>query len=128
MGAQSYLGRGPQFPILPAARGRIPYVEGPDKIQQSIVMILMTQPGERVMRPHFGCGLQRYLMQPNTLTTRTMIERDVERALRIWEPRIAISEVQVNPGREPALVTIVISYTHVRDGKPGNLSFSLKLE
>ena len=43
-----------------------------------IYLILETEPGERVMRPGFGCGLRRYLMKPNTSATRALIERDVE--------------------------------------------------
>ena len=80
------------------------------------------------MRPTFGCGLRRYLMKPNTTATRALIQYDVERALAAWEPRITVSEVRVDPGDDPALVLIQVSYSHVRDGSPGNLVFPFYLE
>ena len=54
-------------------QGDLLYEEGPEKIRQSIAIILDTERGERVMRPAFGCGLRRYLMKPNTTATGTMI-------------------------------------------------------
>jgi phage baseplate assembly protein W len=103
-------------------------VEGPEKIRQSIEIILDTDPGERVMRPGFGCGLRRYLMKPNTVATRALIERDVALALSTWEPRIEVKAVRVDPGDDPALVFIGVSYEHVRDGRSGNLVYPFYLQ
>lgn len=122
------LGRGPRFPLRPDVRGRMPYCDGADMIQQSILLILMTRPGERPLRPRFGCGLDRYLMQPNTVTTRALIQHDIERALTTWEPRIQLTEVRVEAGEDPTLVVLDISYTHAGDGRPGNLQFPFYLE
>lgn len=120
--------RGARFPLRPDARGRMPYCDGADLIQQSILLILLTRPGERPLRPRFGCGLDRYLMQPNNVTTRALIQQDIERALSRWEPRVDLGEVRVEPGDDPALVVIDISYTHAGDGRPGTLQFPLYLE
>lgn len=126
---RKWLGKGWGFPVAPLlGERRLPYVEGPDKVRQSIWIILETEPGERLMRPQFGCGLRRYLMKPNTSATRALIKRDVERALAAWEPRIKLEQVSVDPAEEPALVLIQIHYTHVRDGSPGNLVFPYYLE
>ncbi len=125
----AFLGKGWSFPVRPHARtGQLTYTQGADKVQQSIVLILETEPGERLMRPEFGCGLRRYLMQPNTSATRALIAHDVERSLALWEPRIRVSQVQVEPGDDPSLVVLDIAYTHVRDGSPGNLVFPFYLE
>ncbi len=70
-----------------------------DRIRQSIEQILDTEPGERIMLPEFGCGLRRYLMEPNTLTTRSAIQRDIEQALIRWEPRIQLTGVSVTARR-----------------------------
>ena len=102
--------------------------EGAEKVRQSIHIILDTEPGERIMRPTFGCGLRRYLMKPNTAATRALIQRDVTDALTAWEPRIRLQDVTVSPGDDPALVLIAISYVHVRDGRPGNLVYPFYLE
>lgn len=122
------LGRGWGFPVRPTERGGLDLVAGPDKVAQAIRIILDTDPGERIMRPDFGCGLRRYLMQPNALATRALMQRDVERALVRWEPRIELTGVQVDPGDDPALVLIRISYVHVRDRRPGNLVYPFFLE
>jgi len=122
----AYLGKGWTFPVVP--QGALPYQDGPEKVRQSIELILDTEPGERVMRPTFGCGLRRFLMQPNTVATRALIQHDVELALASWEPRIQVTQVSVTPGEDPALVYIQIAYVHVRDGRPGNLVYPFYLQ
>ena len=63
MSTLSFLGRGWVFPVSPDERARnLKYIGGPEKVRQSIQIILDTDPGERIMRPSFGCGLRRYLM------------------------------------------------------------------
>ena len=101
---------------------------GSDKVRLSIWIILATEPGERVMRPDFGCGLRQFLMKPNTSATRALIKGDVERALSSWEPRIRLEQVNVAPGEDPSLVLIHIHYVHTRDGSPGNLVYPFYLE
>lgn len=129
MGARRQLGRGWAFPVGPDAGTRaLPWVEGAEAVRQSIHMILETEPGERVMRPTFGCGLRQYLMKPNTTATRTLIRRDVERALAAFEPRIQVREVRVDPGEDPSLVLIQIAYAHVLDGRNDNLVYPFYLE
>jgi len=123
------LGRGWDYPVRPRSEtGALALVDGPEKVEQSIWIILDTEPGERVMRPTFGCGLRRYLMEPNTVATRALIQRDVEFALATWEPRIELRAVQVSPGDDPSLVLVRIDYVHVRDGRPGNLVYPFYLD
>jgi phage baseplate assembly protein W len=123
------LGTGWNAPVRPDDRsGRLDYASGPEKVRQSIQIILDTEPGERVMRPMFGCGLRRYLMKPNTVATRALIQREVSIALKTWEPRIDVQYLQVTPGDDPALVLIEIVYTHKRDGSRGNLVYPFYLE
>jgi phage baseplate assembly protein W len=121
------LGRGWSFPIAPDPLGILAYAEGPTKVAQSIRIILDTEPGERVMRPSFGCGLRRYLMKPNTVATRALLQREVEVALATWEPRIEVRSVNVDEGDDPSLVLIRIGYVHLRDGRAGNLVYPFYL-
>ena len=125
----SSLGKGWSVPLRPDDRGgKLEYASGPEKVRQSIQIILDTEPGERIMRPTFGCGLRRYLMKPNTAATRALIQREVTIALKAWEPRIDAQSVQVSPGDDPALVLIEILYIHKRDGRQGNLVYPFYLE
>ena len=123
------LGRGWDFPVRPDPRaGALAYTRGPEKVRQSIGIILDTEPGERIMRPTFGCGLRRFLMKPNTTATRALIKQEVERALAAGEPRIKVNAVVVEPGDDPALVLIQIFYAHLRDGRQDNLIYPFYLE
>src|ERR1051325_2577033 len=106
-----FLGKGWTIPLQPDDRsGKLNYESGAEKVRQSIWIILDTEPGERIMRPSFGCGLRRYLMKPNTTATHALIESDVQLALSLFEPRIVLQSVQVDPGDDPSLVLIRISY------------------
>ena len=122
------LGRGWRFPVqVDPTIARLSYAEGPEKVRESIWIVLDTEPGERIMRPTFGCGLRRYLGEPNTVAVRALIRHDVERALAAWEPRISLTAVEVRPGVDPALVEIAIAYMHVRTGRPDTLVYPFAL-
>jgi uncharacterized protein len=123
-----FLGSGWRYPVQPAGRGALEYLAGADKIAQSIWIILDTDPGERIMRPSFGCGLRRYLMKPNTSAIRALIQHEVQIALGNFEPRIQLTDLSVDPGDDPALVLIRIGYVTVRDNLPGNLVYPFYLE
>lgn len=93
--ALDFLGRGHAFPFLPDAEGRLGLVGGEDRIRQSIWIILATAPGERLMRPDFGCGIHDLVFEPNTAALRGMVQARVRDALVRWEPRIDVLDVQV---------------------------------
>ena len=123
----AWLGQGPVFPFRPGPDGRLAYTGGDAIVRQSIETILDTEPGERVMLPTFGCGLRRFLMQPNTPATRTGMQQKISDSLRRWEPRIQVSEVSVTPGDDPALVWISISYTQLADRREDDLVYPFYL-
>ncbi len=124
-----WLGRGLRFPLRPDPRtGALPYVEGMDLVRQSVEQILDTEPGERIMLPDFGCGLRRYLMEPNTLTTRTAMQADITESLQRWEPRIRLTNVAVTPGEDPSLVWIEIAYVRLADLRPDNVVYPFYLK
>jgi phage baseplate assembly protein W len=128
MSALATLGRGWPFDAVPGPGStRLEWVEGREKVRQAIRIILETEPGERIMRPTFGAGLRRHLMEPNTVALRTLVERDVEQALRTWEPRIELTSVEVTPGAEPEILEIAIAYVHVRTAQPDTLVHTLRL-
>ncbi len=123
----SWMGSGWGFPVAVGPDGALPRVDGPAKVRQAILLILDTDPGERLMLPAFGAGLRRYLAEPNTVAVRALIKRDVELALSMWEPRARVDAVEVVPGDDPAMVLIAIAYTHVRDGHSDNLVYPFAL-
>lgn len=92
---RNFLGRGWPFPVKPSAGRQLTYLSGEEKIRQSIWLILSTAPGERQMRPEFGCGIHDLVFQPNTAVLRGVVQARVEDALTRWEPRIDLTDVRV---------------------------------
>lgn len=72
-------------------------VEGSASIRQAILLLLTTRPGERVMRPEYGCHLHRLIFAPNDATTAGLAIHYVRRAIDLWEPRIEILTLDAGP-------------------------------
>lgn len=125
--SRAALGSGLSLPLVPTDAGALPLASGPEKVRQGIAILLDTEPGERLMLPRFGCGLRRFLMQPNTTATRAQMQREIETALRTWEPRITLDRVDVLPGGDPSLVLVQVAYRHQRDGRRDNLVYPFYL-
>lgn len=126
--ARMVFGHGLAVPLQATPLGSLPTADGPEKVRQAIAIILDTEPGERLMLPRFGCGLRRFLMQPNTAATRAAMQREIDAALRAWEPRIRVERVDVVAGDDPALALVQIAYQHLRDGRRDNLVYPFYLE
>jgi Bacteriophage baseplate protein W len=115
--ATAYLGRGPAFPVA-VSDGALPLHAGEAKIQESIWLILATAPGERMMRPDFGCGIHELLFAANTAQTRALAVQRVKAALTRWEPRIDVLSVDATVPDDPGsgladqrnVLLITISY------------------
>lgn len=126
---QRRLGTGWAFPVHPhVVHGNVDYRTGAEKVREAMELILRTEPGERVMRPTFGCALRQFIMSPNTVATRARIVRDVTRALETFEPRVRLREVTATAGSDPSLVVVTVRYEHARDASEGLLVFPFYLE
>ena len=97
---KEYLGRGLAFPLQVNARGEIALTTPERDIEQAIGIILETKPGERVMRPDFGCRAHELLFEPLNAGTETLMRQYVTEALIMWEPRIDVQAVNVYVDRE----------------------------
>lgn len=97
-----YIGRGWTFPPTVDSRGRIALSSGAAEIEEAIRLILLTSPGERLMRPEFGCRVHELAFAPNDATTAGLAAYYVEDALRRWEPRIRVLSVDARPDEQHA--------------------------
>lgn len=105
------IGQGWHFPPMLDERGTIALTSDIDEIEQSIRIILSTAPGQRVMRPDFGCRIHELVFAPNNTTTAGVAGRYISEALGRWEPRIAVRQVEVEPDADDsACLTISIKY------------------
>jgi phage baseplate assembly protein W len=97
LGGQEMIGRGWAFPPKIDSGGGLALTNERSELEQSMLIILSTSPGQRVMRPTFGCRLHELVFAPNNSHTAARARRYVEEALGMWEPRISVVEVQVEP-------------------------------
>lgn len=126
---KDFMGRGWAFPIETNRHGEIRLVEGEKDIEQAVRLILSTAPGERVMRPEFGCGIHRYAFSTVDTTTLTVIEDEVGDALARWEPRIEVLAVDAElADPTDGKLSIDIGYRERRTNSEHNLVYPFYLE
>jgi hypothetical protein len=94
--AERFIGQGWRYPLGTDASGSIALNSDDRKLEQSIRLILGTAPGERPMRPEFGCGIHNFVFAPADATTAGRLTVEVKRALAFWEPRIDVTSVEVS--------------------------------
>jgi uncharacterized protein len=122
-------GQGLAFPPRVGADGRLAWSSGEQNVRESIRLILLTEPGERLMREGFGCGLRPFLFEPNTVTTRQLIRERIIEAVGRWEPRVTVVNVSVDADPDNAsLVAITIVFRLVATQALERLGLSLQLE
>ena len=121
-------GRGFSFPLRVGADGRMVWSEGELNVRESICVILRTRRGERIERPDFGCGLDQFLFEPNSLATLRLIQEEVKQAIGRWEPRVRLQDVvtEVSPA-DPRAVDITVSYRLVVSGQAERLRLTVAL-
>jgi phage baseplate assembly protein W len=95
--ANDIIGSGWAFPPKIDAQGGLALTQAYAELDQAILIILTTSPGQRVMRPTFGCRLHELVFAPNDSHTAARARRYVEEALGMWEPRIRVIRVDVGP-------------------------------
>ncbi len=99
-------------------------VERERELEEAIRLVLGTAPGERPMRPDFGCGIHEYVFAPGDGVTAGRIAQQVREALERWEPRIAVDEVVVAfDAVETATLYIDVRYTVRTTNDRRNLVF-----
>ncbi len=110
------------------ARGSISMIGGDAAVRQSVLLLLSTRPGERLMRPTYGCNLSQLIFAPNDDTTAAIAVHHVRSALLQWEPRIDIRKLEArrDPYR-PGLLVITLQYQVRSSQQKEELHLSLDL-
>jgi phage baseplate assembly protein W len=123
----AFLGKGWSFPICIEAglTGTAAYEED---VRQAIMIILGTDPGERLMRPDFGAGLSAFVFEPMTPTTLESLRVRVRDALVDWEPRIEVGNVAVTAVVDEGKVLIDVGYRVLATNSHHNLVYPFYLE
>lgn len=102
----TFLGSGWRWPLSISSQGGIAMVNEEDDIHEAILNILQTSPGERVMRPEFGCGIHDLIFAPMNARTFGLIDRHIRQGLGRWEPRAEVADVdiRVDPDNDARLL------------------------
>ena len=122
-------GRGVAFPLRLTPEGRLAWSDGEANVRESIRILLLTAQGERLRRPDYGAGLERFLFEPNVPTTWRAIEESIRRQLANWEPRVQVEAIQVvaDPNDAEAAVA-TLSFTLVATSQAGRMSLSIPVQ
>jgi uncharacterized protein len=126
--AHEFVGAGWAFPVRTDATGRIALVAGVREIEESIRLILATAPGERPMRPEFGCAVHDYVFAPADASTAGDIAYAVRVSLDRWEPRIELKDVTVRfDAVDNGTLYVDVEYAVLGTNDPRNLVFPFYL-
>ena len=118
------MGAGWGFPLRTDPTGSIALVTAEREIEESIRLILATAPGERPMRPEFGCAVHEHVFAPADTATAGSIAYAVRVALDRWEPRVDLEDVVVRfDAVDDGVLYIDVSYTVRGTNDPRNLVF-----
>lgn len=119
------------WPLLsvPDEHGCLVWPQLETSVRELMRAVLSTRPGEQLMRPNFGAGLELLLHEQNTLATRRRIRERVQESLSRWEARILLDRVDVlEVDNEPSHLRVEIGYRLARTGAPSAMALTVQLE
>jgi phage baseplate assembly protein W len=122
---RDFLGVGWSFPTAAdPASGDVSLSAYERDVKEAIRIILQTAPGERVMRPEFGCGIHDLVFAEINATTVAAVDASVRDALTTFEPRIELLDIAVDPIEAlSGLLLIKIDYRVRRTNQTDNLVY-----
>ncbi|GAB3116939.1 GPW/gp25 family protein [Streptomyces calidiresistens] len=121
--AEQFVGSGWSFPLRISPTGGIALVSGEREVEESIRLVLATAPGERPMRPEFGCAIHDLVFAPINEQTAGRLRHEVYSSLDRWEPRIEVHDVRVTPGAGSGVLYIDVRYAIRGTNNPRSLVF-----
>ncbi len=119
------------WPLLPMpdASGSLSYRSLEQSVREQIRVILLTRPGEQLMRPDFGAGLETFLHEGNTLETRRRIRDRIQQSLNAWEPRIEIDRIEVlEVADSPSHLRVELHYRIRRTGLGQQINLTVEVQ
>jgi uncharacterized protein len=122
-----FLGRGWNFPIDIQPETGVRMSADERSIEQAIWIILATAPGERVLRPDFGCGIHKLVFSVNDAKTQKAVVDAVRHALILWEPRIQVLAVTTETKGHGEVLLINIQYVVRKTNNFFNMVFPFYL-
>jgi len=109
-GDGDFIGRGWAFPAGVGTRGEVRLAAGSQELDGALRMILATAPGERLLRPEFGCAMWEQVFAPLDVNTLGLVEQAVREAVDRWEPRVAVESVKAVGEPDGVIIRIELTY------------------
>jgi phage baseplate assembly protein W len=120
----TFLGRGWAFPVkFIQESSQVSLVENEEDIRQSLIILLNTTIGERVLRPEYGANMEDLLFESLNVTTATMITNRIKRAILFHEPRVKVDEIDMKPDFQEGRIEVLISYFIIATNNRQNLVY-----
>lgn len=120
----TFLGRGWAFPVaFLRDANQVSLVENEEDIRQSLIILLNTTIGERVLRPDYGANMEDLLFEALNVTTATMITNRIKRAILFHEPRVKVEEIDMRPDFQDGKIEVLISYFIISTNNRQNLVY-----
>lgn len=124
MEKNTFLGRGWAFPVtFLRDSSQVSLVENEEDIRQSLIILLNTTIGERVLRPEYGANMEDLLFETLNVTTATMIINRIKRAILFHEPRVKVEEIDMRPDFQEGRIEVLISYFIISTNNRQNLVY-----
>lgn len=102
-------------------------VDNENSIKESLYILLTTIPGERLMELDYGCDIQSILFKPLDLNVKTYLSNNIKSSILKWEPRIEVTNINIDGENFEGTLNISISYIIKVNGKNDNLDFQYKI-
>ncbi|MFT3826064.1 MAG: GPW/gp25 family protein [Chitinophagaceae bacterium] len=128
----SFLGKGWNFPpAFNIHHATTNMVKEEEDIEQSLQILLSTQPGERVMHPDYGCNLRQLVFEPLSNALASVVKDTIRTAIIRFEPRITPEKIDIQPtytGQNVGLLLISLEYIIKTTNARSNLVFPYYIE
>jgi phage baseplate assembly protein W len=114
------------FPYGLDDRGRTATVTYDDHVEQMLVLLLLTQPGERVNLPTFGCGLLDQVFAPNSPEIAAALSVTIAAAISLWL-RDVLSVTSLDVTAQGSQLIVSIGYTVLATGSAASLTLPVQV-
>ena len=122
MSKPTFLGRGWKFPLT-FKNGAVGMSEGEEDVEESLRILLGTYPGERLMRPDYGCRLRDYCFNNFDQDTVTQLDDEIKNAIDEFEPRVIVEDTDYNLDETRDVLEIIIYYKIIETNSRRNLVY-----
>lgn len=113
---------------FPFRRGSTSFPESAtddELIKESLVQLVLTQNGERVMRPGFGTNALSFVFEPNNIVLEQTIQAELQAVIGRYEPRVILTNIRTERDPDAGEVIVTLEYVVVASRRSGTASVSL---